>query len=52
MPNSTVKLISFSFKRGGAGIAANKFRNLLTGNPSNFYPSTLSQDGTGIFHYS
>ncbi|WP_044408420.1 glycosyltransferase [Thiomicrospira microaerophila] len=44
--------ISFSFKRGGAGIAASKFKNLLTGNPSSFSPSVLSQDEAGRFQFS
>jgi glycosyltransferase involved in cell wall biosynthesis len=44
-------LISFSFQRGGAGIAANKFKNLLTGNPYGFSPSILSQDEAGRLQF-
>jgi glycosyltransferase involved in cell wall biosynthesis len=45
-------LVSFSFKRGGAGIAANKFRNLLLSYPSSFPSSILSQDEAGRFQFA
>jgi glycosyltransferase involved in cell wall biosynthesis len=46
-----ILLISFSFKRGGAGIAASKFKNLLTGNPSVLSSSIISQDKAGKLQF-
>jgi glycosyltransferase involved in cell wall biosynthesis len=44
-------LVSNSFNRGGAGIAANNFKNVLTTKPSGYSPSVLSQDKAGRLQF-
>lgn len=44
-------LISFSFVKGGAGIAACKFRDLLKGQSLNLNVVSISQDSFDLFHF-
>lgn len=45
-----VVLVSFSFKKGGAGIAANNFYSLINNVPS-WQGEAVSQDKAGTFHF-
>ncbi|MCE9681667.1 glycosyltransferase [Halomonas alkalisoli] len=47
----SVVLISYSFNRGGAGIAASKFKQLLASNFSNYEILSISQDDAGMLHF-
>ena len=44
-------IVSFSFSRGGAGIAANSFKQLLFDKASSFEVDVISQDNAGKFHF-
>lgn len=46
-----VIIISFSLYKGGAGIAASKFNELLAYNTENFKSNTITQDNAGKFQY-
>lgn len=43
--------ISFSYKKGGAAIAARKFNNLLLNKPTSFEVGFISQDCVGKFQF-
>ena len=42
-------MVSFSFNKGGAGIAANKFKELLVGQKSKFQVNMITQDDAGYY---
>jgi len=46
-----IEIISFSLKNGGAAIAANKFKKILTANELNFQVNSITQDSHGIFQF-
>jgi hypothetical protein len=46
-----IEIISFSLKNGGAAIAANKFKKILTVNELNFQVNSITQDTHGIFQF-
>ena len=46
-----IEIISFSLENGGAGIAANKFKKLITKNKLNFQVSSITQDSSGKFQF-
>lgn len=48
---SKIIIVSFSFKKGGSGIAANKFRQLLSANGSCFVVDSISQDNADKLHF-
>lgn len=46
-----LNIVSFSFLRGGAGIAANKFKQLLSDNTSSFEVDSITQDNASQFQF-
>ena len=46
-----VEIISFSLKNGGAGIAANKFKNLLSNASLNLKVNSITQDNSGKYQF-
>lgn len=46
-----LSMISFSFNKGGAGIAANKFRELLLDNTEDFQVDLISQNTGGTYQF-
>ncbi|HHR6039171.1 TPA: glycosyltransferase [Providencia alcalifaciens] len=50
MKKISLLIISFSFYRGGAGIAANRLSNLIDSDP-NIYLEKVSADKSGVLHF-
>ena len=48
---SRLTMILFSLKKGGAGIAANKFLKLFSDKIPNFQVSSITQDAAGLNHF-
>lgn len=48
---SKIEIISFSLKNGGAGIAANKFKNLLKNTSLNLEVNSVDQDNSGKYQF-
>lgn len=48
---SRLTMILFSLKKGGAGIAANKFLKLFSDKIPNFQVSSITQDTAGLNHF-